>query len=101
MTSFNINYEWLPKWKIDYVWVQGDTDLPTKNQEGLWASTLFQIHKSRDSPSSDLSGIFGPVGGAGASSTSVRVKCEVCCESWEKSKIEQHIGAHILQEHWK
>ena len=51
--------------------------------------------------SSDPSGIFGLSAGAGGSSTSARVKCEVCGESWEKSKIQQHIGAHILQEHWK
>ena len=52
-------------------------------------------------PSSDPSGLFGPSAGAGGSSTSTRVKCEVCGESWDKSKIQQHIGAHMLQEHWK
>jgi len=26
---------------------------------------------------------------------------KVCGESWEMLKIQQHIGAHILQEHWK
>jgi len=50
-------------------------------------------------PSSDPSGIFGlsAAANAGGSSTSARFKRKVC----EKSKIQQHIGAHILQEHWK
>ena len=52
-------------------------------------------------PSSDPSSIFGPSPGAGVSFTSARVKCEMCGESWEKSTIQQHIGVHILQEHWK
>jgi len=52
-------------------------------------------------PSSDPSSIFGPSAGAGVTSASARVKCEVCGESWEMSKIQQHMGAHILQEHWK
>ena len=25
----------------------------------------------------------------------------MCSESWDKSKFQQHIGAHILQENWK
>jgi len=45
--------------------------------------------------------LFGPSAGAGASSTSACVKCEMCGESWGKSKIQQHVGAHILEEHWK
>ena len=39
--------------------------------------------------------------GAAVSSTSSWVKCEVCDESWEKSKIWQHIGVHIPQENRK
>jgi len=62
--------------------------------------TLAVVTKGTQ-PSSDPFGIFGPSAGVGASSTSARVKCKVCGESWQKSKVQQHIGAHILQEHWK